>query len=177
MAPQEGANRRSVWDHIRPERNPTGHRAAFPSDLPPDCIQIGTSEAGVCPHCGAQWARVVERSPSTFNVRVRDAKKGTLAEKSGFDTSATGAEMDGYGPEVAGSTRTVGWCPTCRCEAGDPTPATVLDPFSGSATTCLAAQRLGRRSVGVELSEEYLRKSVRWLTAASLPMEAAYAWA
>ena len=103
MAPQEGANRRSVWDHIRPERNPTGHRAAFPSDLPRDCIQIGTSEAGVCPHCGAQWARVVERSPSTFNVRVRDAKKGTLAEKSGFDTSATGAEMDGYGPEVAGS--------------------------------------------------------------------------
>ena len=174
MAPEEGANRRSVWDHIRPERNPTGHRAAFPPDLPRDCIQIGTSEAGVCPQCGAQWARVVERSLSTFNVRVRDAKKGTLAEKSGFDTSATGAEMDGYGPEVAGSTRTVGWRPTCRCEAGDPIPAKVLDPFSGSATTCLAAQRLGRHSVGVELSEEYLRLSVRRLTAASLPMEGVY---
>ena len=37
-------------------------------------------------------------------------------------------------------------------KAGD----TVLDPFMGSGTTALAARGLGRRYVGLELSEEYL---------------------
>jgi site-specific DNA-methyltransferase (adenine-specific) len=31
----------------------------------------------------------------------------------------------------------------------------VVDPFAGSGTTLLAASRLGRKSVGVEISEEY----------------------
>ena len=33
----------------------------------------------------------------------------------------------------------------------------VLDPFSGTFTTCAVARRLGRRSVGIELQEEYIR--------------------
>lgn len=33
----------------------------------------------------------------------------------------------------------------------------VLDPFCGTGTTCLVAQRSGRRSVGIDISEEHLR--------------------
>jgi DNA modification methylase len=33
----------------------------------------------------------------------------------------------------------------------------VLDPFCGTGTTNLVAFRLGRRSIGIEVSEEYLR--------------------
>jgi DNA modification methylase len=33
---------------------------------------------------------------------------------------------------------------------------TVLDPFLGSGTTCLAAKKLGRNSIGYEISEDFL---------------------
>ena len=37
---------------------------------------------------------------------------------------------------------------------------TVLDPFSGSGTTGLAAARHGRRYVGIDLNREYLDLSL-----------------
>jgi site-specific DNA-methyltransferase (cytosine-N4-specific) len=37
----------------------------------------------------------------------------------------------------------------------------VLDPFSGSGTTGLAAQRTGRRYIGIDLNAEYLDLSLR----------------
>ena len=35
------------------------------------------------------------------------------------------------------------------------TPGTVLDPFLGSGTTALVAERLGLNTIGIELSETY----------------------
>ncbi len=39
----------------------------------------------------------------------------------------------------------------------------VLDPFSGTFTTCALAQKLGRRSIGIEKDEEYLKVGLRRL--------------
>jgi len=41
--------------------------------------------------------------------------------------------------------------------AGD----TVLDPFSGSGSTAVAAIRAGRNSISVEIEEEYLNDATR----------------
>ncbi len=39
----------------------------------------------------------------------------------------------------------------------------VLDPFSGTFTTCALAQKLGRHSIGIEKDEEYLKVGLRRL--------------
>ena len=37
----------------------------------------------------------------------------------------------------------------------------VMDPFSGSFTTCSVAAKLGRRSLGIEINEEYVKVGLR----------------
>lgn len=49
-----------------------------------------------------------------------------------------------------------------RCVmAGCKPCGTVLDPFSGSGTTGLAAAKHGRKYVGIDLSADYLNLSLR----------------
>lgn len=49
-----------------------------------------------------------------------------------------------------------------RCiQAGCKTGGTVLDPFSGSGTTGMAATKHGRKYVGIDLNHEYLDLSLR----------------
>ena len=45
--------------------------------------------------------------------------------------------------------------------AGCKPGGTVLDPFSGSGTTGLAAEQLGRRYIGIDLNQDYLDMSLR----------------
>lgn len=59
--------------------------------------------------------------------------------------------------KVEQSDTTIGWEPTCECNAGT-VPCTVLDPFIGSGTTCVVSARHGRHSIGIDLSEKYLRE-------------------
>lgn len=42
-----------------------------------------------------------------------------------------------------------------------PPGGTVLDPFNGSGTTGLAAQKTGRRYIGIDVNAEYLDLSLR----------------
>ena len=189
-----GANRRSVWNDISPE--PYGgkvcpecgrsfkprvynkfpkheghpicprceeplqsHFATFPSDLPRICIQASTSERGCCPDCGSQWARVVEKE-----------KVGTWHDHS--ENLSQGSRQNGEGPanDYPGA-KTLGWRPTWGCVGNyKAVPALVLDPFAGTATACLAAQKLGRRAVGVDLSEAYLQQAVKRLEGVPLPL-------
>ncbi|WP_078279392.1 DNA-methyltransferase [Mycobacteroides franklinii] len=56
--------------------------------------------------------------------------------------------------------------------AGCKPGGTVLDPFSGSGTTGMAAQRLGRKYIGIDLNAEYLDLSLRTrLQAAAIDFE------
>ena len=63
------------------------------------------------------------------------------------------------GNEYSNKSSTVGWLPTCSCNAGDPIPCRVLDPFSGAGTTALVCERLGLDSIGIDTSAEYIALS------------------
>ena len=79
-------------------------------------------------------------------------KSGTLEKGVSF-----ASKTPGYTPER----KTLGWQPGCDCDAGEPVPCTVLDPFSGSGTTGLVALKLERKYIGIELNPDYLKLSIR----------------
>ena len=141
-----GRNKRSVW-HIATQPYPDAHFATYPEKLIEPCILAGTSEKGQCPQCGAPWGRVVERAEDVDcgGLRKRaDAPGAVLSQSSAFRTG-----------KIA-SYQTTGWQPSCACDAGEPVPQLVLDPFCGSGTTGAVAVKHGRSFVGVELNPAYV---------------------
>ena len=159
-----GANARTVW---RMAARPFSgkHFATFPEDLPRRCIMAGTSEYGVCAECGAPWERLVERTfERQEDVSAERGIKGSGNQKH-MDASNG---WDGF-PRGRTNSTTIVWQPTCACNAAT-VPATVLDPFADSGTTCAVAQKLGRRSVGLDASEKYLELAVKRVGAVSLPL-------
>lgn len=153
-----GANLRNVWA-LSPSPTPEAHFATFPPEIPRRAILAGTSERGACPACGAGWVRVVEREKG----REIEAPKLSALAQTGVSSNGTGGSTLGIGgrgnggawEEHGSKSVTTGWSPGCSCDAGPPVPQVVLDPFGGSGTTGLVADRLGRDAILVELNAEY----------------------
>jgi DNA modification methylase len=145
-----GRNMRSVWE-FPTQGYKDAHFATFPETLPERCIKAATSEAGCCSKCGKPWERIVERKGGSIG-------KGSWVDhnldESAGKSRSTGAPHGGAIKDY--QTKTIGWEPSCKCSA-PPQPSLVLDPFAGSGTTLFVAARMGRNSVGYELSEEYCR--------------------
>jgi DNA modification methylase len=55
---------------------------------------------------------------------------------------------------LGGTATRAALAPTCNCKSSDE-PGLVLDPFMGSGTTALAAEKLGRDWLGIELNREF----------------------
>jgi len=153
-------NMLSVWSF--PTQHYKGaHFAVFPEELVRRSVLVATSEKGVCQECGSPWTRIVSVSYD-WQTRGKTLGRKQRMRLEEFGTYA----IPGHAIKVS---ETIGWKPTCRC-GKDSIPALVLDPFVGSGTTCAVAYKLGRRSVGVDISAEYLELAKSRLTALPLRM-------
>jgi len=146
-----GRNKRSVWS-IATKPYPGAHFATFPEALVEPCILAGTSQAGCCATCGAPWERVVERpAPS---LPAAKGPKGKQYGTSDVDRRSS-FHVAGWRDAEPDVSTTTGWRRTCDHE-GDPVPCVVMDPFAGTGTVGVVAQRLSRRAVLIDLNPDYL---------------------
>ena len=139
-------NKRDVWSvAVRPFKD--AHFATFPTTLIEPCILAGTSEHGVCHKCKSQYERIMANGEIPER-KTRDKTLGVYPDRK------TTTRLNSVDMAVIPKTQ-IGWKQTCNCEASQPVPAVVLDPFFGAGTTGLVAQRHGRKWIGCELNPEY----------------------
>lgn len=134
-----GRNLRSVW--VFPTaQTPEAHFATFPPELPRRCIEAACPRE-ICAKCGTARVRLVETKAREFRREPAHAPF----------SAPTKVDSTGWEPPEP---RTIGWS-SCPCPEPDYQPGIVLDPFAGVGTTLYVARQLGRRFLGIELSESY----------------------
>jgi len=146
-------NKRSVWT-VPTRAYAEAHFATFPPALIKPCLLAGTSARGVCPACGAPWARLCEATAAYADFKEAEAARKGASMRSA-DPAKLGLTRGTANQSVSAAYVTTGWAPTCGCAREDTVPATVLDPFGGSGTTGMVATELGRSSILMELNPEY----------------------
>ena len=170
-----GRNTRSVWT-IATKPFKEAHFATFPPELPERCIKAGTSEKGYCPKCGKPWVRVVKKGEADLYYRrlCGGDKNGQYHGQATKDYEKHLAQNASNVKRhvLAGLVKkeTVGWRPSCDCNAGDPVPGVVLDPFFGAGTVGVVAKQLGRNFIGIELKKEYCEMAERRINKATCQM-------
>jgi len=131
---------------VNPQPFKEAHFATFPPKLITPAIKAGSSEHGCCAECGKPWKRVVKKEYGEDTSSTNHIAGGDRTIGQGWEGTQRRAEV---------KTQTLGWQPTCKCKTKDRILAKILDPFFGSGTTGLVAEKYNRAWVGIELSEDY----------------------
>ncbi|MBW2977821.1 site-specific DNA-methyltransferase [Candidatus Woesearchaeota archaeon] len=130
---------------------PEAHFAVYPEEL---CVKPIKSSCPkqICKKCGFIRERITK--PTEEYAKLL----GKANPHKGIEIGKTNKGTD-IGQEICqrhltAQYKTLGFT-KCKCEAGWRS-GIVLDPFVGSGTTCLVAQKLGRNWIGIDLKKEYI---------------------
>jgi hypothetical protein len=140
---------RDVWT-FNPAIFTGAHFATYPEGLIEPCVQAGTPEKGVCSECHAPY----ERKTETVSRQIGGGARSIPEESRGAYREKQGESQHDREGLTESQSQTVGWEPTCDCDA-EAERATVLDPFSGAATTGIVALKYGRKYIGIDVNEDY----------------------
>jgi len=124
----------------------------FPEKLCEKPILAGCP-AEVCKHCGMARVRITEGK----NIQQIISEKNKARDKRGqavSDKTTLGGKFEYH---------TIGWT-DCSCSEKDKyEPGVILDPFGGSGTVLLMAEKLNRNSIIIDIKKEYCEMSYKRL--------------
>jgi len=140
----DGRNKRCVWK-INTKPYPEAHFAVFPEELCEIPIKAGCPEF-ICNKCGKAREKIIETKTLERYELPKD-NPNYRPSRYDKDTPYKGQGMRYAETIEKGLT-------DCGCNAGWKN-GIVLDPFIGSGTTAIVAERLGRKWIGIELNPEY----------------------
>lgn len=168
-----GRNKRDVW--VIPTQSSTiPHFAQFPSALLDIPIKASCPKY-ICKKCGKPREKIyvdvesIPDIPTEPNVEQMNLLKsmGSNAdgeyygtEKKNYESSNAQLPSETKRRILEGlrKEKEERWT-DCNCGVGW-VPGVVLDPFMGSGTTAKVARELGRRWIGVDISETFLKEAV-----------------
>jgi DNA modification methylase len=150
--------KRDVWT-LGTANYKGAHFAVFPEKLIEPMILSATSEGGECDECGCPAVRQVER-------RRVPTRPGMLTKVAGTSGKTSGNRDPGRHITTVAS---LGFRGGCSCGLDSSRPQIVLDPFLGSGTTAVVANRLGRSCIGIEINPTYAKMAEERIRLAQAP--------
>ncbi|GAI10374.1 unnamed protein product, partial [marine sediment metagenome] len=149
MCDSAGKNPGDCWT-INTQPFPDAHFAVFPEKLCEKPILAGCP-AEVCKYCGMARVRITKtKLIKTQNIH-RHQKYGDSGQ---FGHQAANRYRDGHIPGY-NETETIGWT-SCSCQQKDKyEPGIILDPFAGSGTVGVVAEKLNRSSILIDIKADY----------------------
>ena len=139
-------NKRSVWTvPVKPYHD--AHFAVFPTTLIEPAILAGCPPK-ICSECGTPY----ERKMVTIEVPERETRDNMVGviPKRDKTSRMNSKDMKSLVQEDMGFTK------NCSCSESQTSAGRVLDPFGGSGTTALVADRHGRDATIIELNQKYV---------------------
>ena len=139
-------NKRSVWTvPVKPYNE--AHFAVFPTELIEPAILAGCPPK-ICSECGTPY----EREMVTVEVPERETRDNMVGviPKRDKTSRMNSKDMKSLVQEDRGFTK------NCSCSGSQTSAGRVLDPFGGSGTTALVADRHGRDATIIELNQKYV---------------------
>ena len=153
-----GKNPGDLWT-INTQPFPEAHFAVFPEKLCEKPILAGCP-AEVCKHCGMARVRITKTEYDVLRKsKIQDQPKVKAQIEQGANPNLSGFKF------AVGKAKheTISWT-DCPCIDKDKyEPGIVLDPFGGSGTVSMVAEKLGRSSILIDINPEYCEMAYKRL--------------
>jgi len=144
----KGKNPGDMWT-IPTANMSEAHFAVYPAELCEKPVKAGCPKK-VCAECGSPYERVSEKVQEEHSNDVQ-IEGGQVNEGNGWSDEHPNDNDGRWKPKYLSK----GFEKQCDCETDEVEKGTILDPFAGAGTTCLAARKFNRNYIGIELNEEY----------------------